>query len=377
MEAKEPLLPPAGETVKSKPAVAASMALRPLTAKGLLATALIMVVVEVLFGLYSFLTAKALHGTSLSPLAFAWIRDAIAAASLLIAAFIYERRSKAPADRRFLPDERDWPRFLACGFFGIWGAQGLSALALANLDAIVFSIFQPLLPLITLVIGTAAGVEPPLRAREPVSMAKVFGVAIAVGGACFVVWSSSHSKSGSSGVSGGSPVVGATFLFLQLLLGATYAVVQKPLLSSYSPLFVAAWGYTAGLGLLSLSTATTATHAADWDFSLSAFGAVAFAGFGASALAYGLMAQANALSGPLVVTAFFPLLPLTTALISWAATGEAIAPEQAGGAAGIALGLGLVLAAKRVEGRAQLAKPAPAANSTVDSEVATVTIAYD
>ena len=360
-------------SVKANPtvAVAGSKASRPLTAASLLATALIMIVVEFLFGAYSYLTAQALHGTSLSPLAFAWVRDAIASGSLLIAAFAFEVYRKAPADRQFVPDEGHVLRFLACGFFGIWGAQGLSALALANLDAIIFSIFQPLLPVITLVVGTATGVEPPLRASEPASIAKVFGIAIAAGGAAFVVWSNSHTKPASGSGNAGSPAVGATFLFLQLLLGATYSVVQKPLLSSYSPLFVAAWGYTAGLFLLSLSTATAATHAADWDFSLSAFGAVAFAGFGASALAYGLMAQANAIAGPLVLTAFFPLLPLTTALISWAATGAAIAPEQAAGAAVIALGLGLVLAAKGVEGRTQVANgtfTSTSDDSTVDWE---------
>lgn len=194
-----------------------------------------------------------------------------------------------------------------------------------------------------MVIGMAAGVEPRLRCSAP-SAGKVLGLTAAAGGAAFVVWAG-----GSGGSASPNAPLGALFLILQLSLGASYPVAQKPLLGRYPPIVVAAWGYVAGLSLLSLSTATAATKAADWAFSTEALGAVAFAGLGASAFAYGAMAVANSLCGPLVLTAFFPLLPLTTALCAWLGDGTVPLATQAGGAGIIALGLCIVLAAKAVE----------------------------
>lgn len=309
-------------------------------ARRLALSSVLMIAVEVCFGLYSYSTSTVLKGRTLSPLAFAWVRDVIAAAALLSAAAAVESRKAAPA---FWIRKEDHTHLLLLGFLGVWGSQGCSALALANLDATDFAIFQPLMPLVALLAGMATGAEPPLTRSAP-SFGKVAGLAAAVGGAVFVV------RSGGAG-GGRSPnaALGALFLAIQIVLGGSFPVAQKPLLAKYPPLVVSAWGYAVGLGLLSLSTATAATDAAAWDFGAAGAGAVVFAGLGASAFAYGAMSVANKLSGPLVLTAFFPLMPVTTAFFQWVGDGRVPTLAQAGGAAAIAAGLGVVLVAKAVE----------------------------
>lgn len=83
-------------------------------ARRLALSAAIMVVVEMCFGLYSFLTARVLHGSTLSPLAFAWVRDLIASSALLAAAAVLEWR-KLPEQRAFWIAREDHMRLMLLG----------------------------------------------------------------------------------------------------------------------------------------------------------------------------------------------------------------------------------------------------------------------
>jgi drug/metabolite transporter (DMT)-like permease len=303
--------------------------------------ACIMLCVEVVFAVYAYLTSHALSGSKLSPLVFAWLRDVVATALLLSAAFASERRRPA-AERRFWPAEEHWLRLLLCGTLGVWGSQGMSALALAHLDPTTFSLLQPLMPVVTVAVGTLSGVEPPFSARAWTTWAKVSGLCIAVAGAMIVVVYSSSGRAPGSGAS----FLGLLFAGLQLCTGSSYPVAQKALFAHYSPIVVAAWCYGAGLVVLSLSVATGAASPSDWTLDLRAAGAIAFAGVFASAFAYGAMAWANKLVGPVLLIVFFPLLPLFTAILVWILDGIVISLGAALGGVCITAGLACVVAAK-------------------------------
>lgn len=307
-----------------------------------------MVTAQLIFAIYSYLTSRVLHSGGASPLAFAWLRDVLASILLMSATTIIELR-KPVGERRLYPAQSDLMRVALCGLLGVWGSQGMSALALANLDPFFFSILQPLMPIVTLTLGTLLGIEPPLLFSNALSWCKVVGLCVSIAGAACVVLASSSSSSGSSG-GGGSPVLGGIFLAIQIILGGSYPVIQRPLVTRYPALAVAAWGYTAGLGLLTLSVITGASNPSDWAFSNDAIIAILFAGIFASAVAYSLMAVANSLAGPVVIVIFFPLMPLGVAIIEWVIDGKAVGWKMALSGVAIAGGLGVVLAAKAKEG---------------------------
>ena len=320
--------------------------------------ACIMVCVELIFAVYAYLTSHALSGSKLSPLVFAWLRDVFATLLLLSAAYISERRRPA-SECRFWPEEKHWLRLLLCGTLGVWGSQGMSALALAHLDPTTFSLLQPLMPVVTVIVGTLSGVEPPFSLRSWTTWAKVVGLCVAVAGAMIVVVFSSNGKAAGSGAS----FLGLLFASLQLCTGSSYPVAQKALFSHYRPLVVAAWCYATGLLVLSLSVATGAASPSDWTLDLKAAGAIAFAAVFGSAVAYGAMSWANALVGPVLLIVFFPLLPLFTAILVWVLDGTVISLGAVLGGLCITAGLGCVIAAKFKEANAN----APAGSELADA----------
>jgi len=346
-----------------------------------------------IFAGYSVLAHVALGSSSNAhALAFAWVRDAIGATLLLSAAYLRHGGSgaagagaggkasgasdgpaaAAPEPGAFWPAREDWPRLLACGLFGVWGAQGMSALALANLNATLFAVLEQLLPVVALAVCALLG-EERFAARDALSWAKVLGVALAVGGAAFLAWCASGGGSGGGGGGGltagnGNLPVGLAFTAVQLALGGSYSVVQKPLLRRYPPVVVAAWGYVCGLGLLTLSVATGTTADA-WRFTELNLLAVAYAGVLSSFVAYYLMAVANSLAGPLFLTAFFPVQPIATAVIAYAAFGQTLTLGELGGAAIVSAGLLCVVGAKALEGGREAAAAAAAAGKLVEVEM--------
>ena len=316
-----------------------------------------------IFAGYSVLAHIALGAASnAKALAFAWVRDAIGAALLLSTAFATERAA-------FWPAIEDWPRLLACGFAGVWGAQGFSALALANLNATLFAVLEQLLPVVSLLACVALG-EERFALRDALSWAKVLGVSLAVGGAAFLAWSASRAGGGGGGLAEGNAnlPLGLAFTAVQLLLGGSYSAVQKPLLRRYPPVVVAAWGYASGLCLLTLSVIPSATAEA-WTFSPMGLAAVAYAGVFSSFFAYGAMAVANQLAGPLFLTSFYPVQPVATAVIAAAALGARFTLDELGGAAVVSCGLLCVVAAKAREGAREGAAAAAAAAATAAKEV--------
>jgi hypothetical protein len=62
---------------------------------------------------------------------FAFLRDAGASVIMMSAAVVLERRKPA-GQRVMMPAREDWGIFIGLGLLGVWGSQGLSALAIAN-----------------------------------------------------------------------------------------------------------------------------------------------------------------------------------------------------------------------------------------------------
>ena len=203
-----------------------------------------LVIVNLTFGGYSVFTSAVLKKTSLNAVVFAFLRDVLGASLLLIGAYTVEKR-KGPDKMKFWPHKEDVGTFIFVGLLGVWGSQGLSALAISNLTATFFAMCEPAMPIVTLIVSWLVGYEY-FDVRSAYSWGKVAGVVVAVGGA---VAMSALSSSGSSDVFTDSKnfPLGLFFTVLQVTMGGSYAVAQKPLLlKRYSPIVVAAWGYAYG-----------------------------------------------------------------------------------------------------------------------------------
>jgi len=298
-----------------------------------------------IFGGYGVLAHAALgQSSNAHALVFAWLRDLIGTVLLLSTAYIVEMK-KSEENRCFWPkNSSDLLRFFCLGLTGVWGAQGMSALSLANMNATLFACFSQMLPVVAFVVCLVIG-EEKFNCKSLESWGKLFGVCCAVGGAAFLTVSAG--SGGGAGLSAGNANLpaGLFFVALQLLFGGSYNPIQKGLLGRYPSLVCAAWGYTCGLGILSLCVITGTTGDA-WEFTTMSLYAVAFSGFFSSYVAYWLMAVCNSLAGPLFVNAFYPFTPMATAVISYIATGAKLTVSDLEGALMISLGLLIMVYSK-------------------------------
>ena len=115
---------------------------------------------------------------TLAPVVFAFLRDVIASVVLLSAAYWVETGRGG----RFMPAAADAGAFIFFGVLGVWGAQGLSAMAIAELTPAFFSMLSPLYPVIGLTLAMLVGMEPFTR-TSMLSWGKVAGILVATGGA--------------------------------------------------------------------------------------------------------------------------------------------------------------------------------------------------
>jgi drug/metabolite transporter (DMT)-like permease len=321
--------------------------------------ALGMIMVGAIFGGYSVLTSVVLSKSTVSALVFAFSRDLVASAVLLCAAALAERRRRRQQPPppspppRFLPEWRDAGSFLLLGLTGVWGAQGMSALSIKFSTATFFSAMTNLQPVVTFTLSLALGLEP-FRRGWALSWAKVAAVAAAAASGLAVVLLASAGGAASITAASANFPLGLAFALLQILLGGSLPVVQKPLFARYSPLVLCAWGYAVGTALLAMSVVTGATGADDWAGvgSTTFLAGVAYAGVLSSAVAYAIMAAVNAALSPTFVAIFMPGTAFWTVLFAWLFQGKTLANELWGPLAGIWVGVAALVVAQRAEAAA-------------------------
>jgi drug/metabolite transporter (DMT)-like permease len=258
------------------------------------------VFVNIVFGGYSVVTAAALRGTTTSPIVYAFLRDVAAAVMLLTASYWATARARTKQQQqqqrdaaaagahvlsatplvsdpstRFWVDRADIGVFVGIGLLMVWGAQGMSALAIANLTASYFSLCSPLMPIVTLVVALATGHET-LQARSLQSWAKILGLLTCVGGALVLGATSDSGAAGSPRSLSKNWALGNVYMALQLTLGGSFPVLQKTVLGKYSPMVTAAWGYAYGAALLGLSVLTCCMDAESWAITPGVLAALAY-----------------------------------------------------------------------------------------------------
>jgi drug/metabolite transporter (DMT)-like permease len=294
------------------------------------------------FSLWNVLGELVLHDGD--PVILAFYREVFTAAVLLtVVALDQRRRGVMPP----LPTLREASLFVACGAGGVYGLQLFYILGLSQTSANEGAMFQPLTPVLVLVLAAALGLErlhlwpaAGCTAHVRVSWQKLCGVVTAVGGCAVVVLASSSTHEAASGDEQPDALIGAIYLFISDLGAATFILSQKPLLRTYEPAVVVAGAYGVGAVCMALTAAAwKGAEPATWHVSQTEACVLVFLVLVCGALDYALLTWANKHLDATIVAMYGILQPLATALIAFALLGESLSPLSALGGGAVVAGM--------------------------------------
>jgi drug/metabolite transporter (DMT)-like permease len=190
--------------------------------------------------------------------------------------------------------------------------------------ALIFST----LPLMTMVLAAALGLERLGRAQVGGVVLTIVGVALALADKLAVAGS------------GGDTWIGEAAVFASTLTGAVCSVLYRPYVSRYSPLPVGAAAMVASVAFLAGPAAWEGFFAGLPDFTAGGWAAVLFIG-GSSGLGYFLWLWALRHATPTKVTVFMALGPITATVLGALLLDEATTTVFLAGLACVAVGLWL------------------------------------
>lgn len=232
-----------------------------------------------------------------NPVVLSFFRDISAATIMLNLAWM--------SGQWYQPQDRaDLLRVTVTGLMGVSGSQVLFLVALKFVQPSTVTLFQILIAVFTPLVAALFGYEQFFQDKCK-TFTRLSGLLTCVAGAgADMLW---------QGASEGSNVAGSMVLVIQVTCGAVYAVMMKNrMLAGWPPLALVAWSYAIGcLGLLPL---VGFVPRADWELSAGACGVLLYSILMTSVFNYVAMAVVNDRLGSTMVTAFFPLQPIFTAL---------------------------------------------------------------
>jgi drug/metabolite transporter (DMT)-like permease len=308
-----------------------------------LAPLLLLCVVQTIFSGYVILTSASLGSSNVSPLVFAFLRDSMATGLFVTTLTLRERLW--PTGQPLVPRREHYGHIIALGLLAVFGTQLLGVLAIRNLSAAVYGFLTPTVPVVTLLVSYALGLDV-FRPRELASWAKVGGIAVTLAGAVFIVgFATPVEADGDAGARGHahgqtSPL-GIAYIIAQKMSAGTYPLLQKHMLSrfGYGSLHLATWAYVVGTAFVGLNVATSAVSQEAWDIDATAAAGILYSGALSAFFNYAAMAWVNARTSPVTVIAFYPLQSLLTPILASAFLKTPIATTDIVGGAIIVVGL--------------------------------------
>ena len=228
-------------------------------------------------------------------------------------------------------------------------------------DPVIGAAWQTTAPVFTIAIAMLLGWESP-------TPLKLGGIALALGGALFIVFVGAHIAPGSSAF------VGNVLYFCNVNAYANYALVMRPLLKRHPPLLITAISFWAVSAWLLLSCAVIqlllpagargwisgSEH--PWALSASEVGALAYFVVVYSVLMYSAINWANQHVAASTVMTYAVVQPVAAGLMSWLLIAVGFNAEHdvglqmpginAAGTLGVALGLFLIVKGEMVDEKA-------------------------
>ncbi|MFI5312314.1 MAG: DMT family transporter, partial [Gemmatimonadales bacterium] len=287
--------------------------------RSLLAPHLALAGAQISFGLVGVFGQIVFQPGGLSPLAVgAWRLTAGAAIILAIAVTWYRRRA--------LPARADLPRFVVAAALGVALNQWFFLEGLSRSTPINAALIMCLIPVFTVALATAVGLE-------RFSIVRLAGVCIALAGTLALILDRGLTTLGTHGV-------GNLLMVTNALFYSGFLIVTKPLLRRYPPLVVLAWAYT--LSLVFVPVFAWGERLTPEAGHVSAWWALGFIILFPTVLSYILNVFALSRVSASTTAIYIYAQPLIAALASWVAFRERPTPAMLLAAPALFVGIRLV-----------------------------------
>jgi drug/metabolite transporter (DMT)-like permease len=254
----------------------------------------------------------------LGPATLACLRATLAAAVMVPFVLLFARARPAP---------RELAAIVALGFvqFAVfaWAVNKGLEYAPAARGAVIMATA----PVFTLALSAALRYEALTGRKAAGVLATLAGVAVALGdeaGAVAEDW-----------------WVGDAALFAGALASALYAVLSRPYVQRFPALYVTAVAMAGGAAALWPLALAEGALQAPARFGPAQWASLLYLAIPNGILAYGLWNWALRRLTPTRVAVFLPLIPLSAALLGWAALGEPVGPRFGAGLAVVLAGVWL------------------------------------
>ena len=268
----------------------------------------VLIGVQIIFGIGAVVGKLGLPKTN--PVLFAFVREASAGPILVLLAWYFERTLPRANKASF--------RFFATGL-ALFANQFCFIVGEKLANAVVGSAWQPTQPIFTAAISIVLG-------YERGTWAKLIGILLAFGGACFMVFF------GADASGGGHKFIGNILFFFNCLGTSLYVIWSKPLLKQYPPMTVTGWSYITASVMMFLTVMVvnssdslirfvcgddaTSCIQKPWNVPSTTVLALLYWIFFNSVLAYLMMTWGNKFAEPSKVLAYTAVQPTTSAILS-------------------------------------------------------------
>lgn len=237
----------------------------------------------------------------------------------------------------------DRTRFLFLGFFSFVNVVG-AMLALKYISASRFAIFQPSIPCIATFISIMLGME-------QITVMKVLGIALAVGGAVIAEAFSSSSDDESN------VMLGTIIVTCQVVAMGSLMVFVKPMLSKYTPAVVTLVYYSIGAVYTLFLTCGWAYSLTPGDLifnsNLLPWLGLAYAATFATFYPYNALSWAGKQLTPGATTVYCTFQPVGTILLSFIVLGAVVTLSEGMGAVLVIIGLLVTVLGQQYEAKAR------------------------
>lgn len=208
--------------------------------------------------------------------------------------------------------------------------------AASRLPAMTCSIFQPVMPVIAMLLSVMWGVEELTRHRVGGVLCSMLGAMV------IVLLGAPHQNLDKNAGSMASGLQGFPFIIMNVSGSAAYFVSLKGVLRFYHPTVATAMSYLPAAVFSGLAALTVAGFDEDmWALghSKTCYIAIVYAIFCTTALNYSILAWATKETSPTTTTVFTTLQPLFGACIAYLVFGHSLSAGQTIGGCFIVIGL--------------------------------------
>jgi drug/metabolite transporter (DMT)-like permease len=266
----------------------------------------------------NFIVVKAAN-EQIPPVTFAFLRFAIAGATLLVALRWREGSLGLP--------RRDAVAVLGLGALGFGAYQIMWSIALQDIPAGDSALLVATTPVITALLAVRSGADTLTRTRLLGSLTSFAGVAVII--------------ASGPGFSFGSALIGDVLTLAAAACWSVYTAFGAPILRRHSPLRTTAWAMVGGSLLLALPGAAQGIGV-DWSaIRPDAWVGLAFSALIPAGVANVLVFAAIRLLGPTRITAYQFLVPFSAVLLGAAFLSEPVRVGQILGGIVIVLGVAI------------------------------------